>query len=30
VVTADMKDWIDEIRNVGNDATHEIKTPEAP
>jgi hypothetical protein len=24
VVTADMKDWVDEIRELGNDANHEI------
>lgn len=24
IVTADMKDWVDEIRELGNDANHEI------
>jgi hypothetical protein len=24
IVTADMKDWIDEIRELGNDANHEL------
>lgn len=27
VVTTDMKDWVDEIRELGNDANHEIALP---